>query len=174
MPQHHMVLPHYMGRSTELSFENKDLEQSHQKQTTEDLYSSLSPQEDIPLLMPQEAGGHPDSDMGTNSLSMNHNFFNKPVEIQRSVMDSLQTHNVEPLTRYEETNGLLDEFGFLDEFGARESTIVTPAYMKTSDDWLETEHESKHLVAINEVQEIGPLTSSNCQVSYDLSQILYE
>lgn len=163
-----MVLPHYMGKSTELSFENKDTEQDHQKQITEDFFSSISPQEDIPLLMPQEVGGLPDSNMETNSLSMNDNFLNKPMEIQRSVVDSFQAYDVEPLTQYEQTNGLLDEFGFLDEFGAfghpREDPIDTPAYVKTSYDWLETEHESNHVVSINEVKEIGPLTTGNCQV----------
>lgn len=162
MPQHHMVLPHYMGRSTELSFENKDSEQDHQKQTTVDFYSSLSPQQDIPLLLPQEAGGLPDLNIETSSPSMNHHFLNKPVEIQRSLMDSL--------TQYAETYGSLDEFGFLDEFGdlghPREAAIDAPAYMKTSDDWLETEPESNHVVAVNDVKEIGPITTSNCQVSY--------
>ncbi|XP_022156371.1 phospholipase D zeta 2-like isoform X2 [Momordica charantia] len=166
MPQHHMVLPHYMGRSTELSFENKDSEQDHQKQTTVDFYSSLSPQQDIPLLLPQEAGGLPDLNIETSSPSMNHHFLNKPVEIQRRLMDSL--------TQYAETYGSLDEFGFLDEFGdlghPREAAIDAPAYMKTSDDWLETEPESNHVVAVNDVKEIGPITTSNCQVIRSVSQ----
>lgn len=177
MPQHDMVLPHYMGRSTELSLKNNDSEQDHQRQTTDDFFSSLSPQEDIPLLMPPEIGGLPDSNVQTNSLCMNHNFFNQPMEIRSSVMDSFQAYNVEPLTQFEQTNGLLDEFGFLDEFGSfghlREATIDTPPYMKTSNDWLETEHESNHVVAINEAKEIGPLTTINCQVSC-LSMILFE
>ncbi|TYJ96493.1 phospholipase D zeta 2-like [Cucumis melo var. makuwa] len=173
MPQHDMVLPHYMGKRTELSFKNTDSEQDHQKQTTDDLFSSLSPQDDIPLLMPQEAGGLPDSNEQTNNLSMQHNSFNQPMEIGKSVTGSFQAYNAEPLTQIEQTNGLLDDFGFLDEFGAfghlREPTFDTPPYMKNSNDWLETECESNH-VAINEVSEIGPLTSSNCQVIRSVSQ----
>ena len=91
------------------------------------------------------------------------------MEIGKSVTGSFQAYNAEPLTQIEQTNGLLDDFGFLDEFGAfghlREPTFDTPPYMKNSNDWLETECESNH-VAINEVSEIGPLTSSNCQVSH--------
>lgn len=171
MPQHDMVLPHYMGRSTELSFKSKGSEQDHQKQNTEDFFFSSSPQEDIPLLMPQEVGGLPDSNMER------HSQMNKQMEIQSSAMDSFQAYNVESLTQYEQANGLFDEFGFLDEFGdfglSREATTAdTPPYMKTSDDWLETEHESNHVVAVNEVKEIGPLTTTNCQVTYT-SHILY-
>ncbi|KGN60969.1 phospholipase D zeta 2 [Cucumis sativus] len=172
MPQHDMVLPHYMGKRTELSFKNTDSEQDHQKQTTDDHFSSLSPQDDIPLLMPQETGGLPDSNEQTNNLS-NHNSFNQPMEIGRSGTGSFQAYNAEPWTQFEQTNGLLDEFGFLDEFGAfghlREATFDTPPYMKNSNDWLETERKSNH-VAINEVNEIGPLTSSNCQVIRSVSQ----
>ncbi|KAG6599213.1 Phospholipase D zeta 2, partial [Cucurbita argyrosperma subsp. sororia] len=46
----------------------------------------------------------------------------------------------------------------------------TPPYMKTSDDWLETVHESNHVVAVNEVKEIGPLTTTNCQWSAGTSK----
>ncbi|KAG7030138.1 Phospholipase D zeta 1, partial [Cucurbita argyrosperma subsp. argyrosperma] len=168
MPQHDMVLPHYMGRSTELSVKNKGSEQDHQKQNTEDFFFSSSPQEDIPLLMPQDVGGLPDSNIQRNSQ------MNKQMEIQSSAMDSFQAYNVESSTQYEQANGLFDEFGFLDEFGdfglSRAATTDTPPYMKTSDDWLETVHESNHVVAVNEVKEIGPLTTTNCQVIRSVSQ----
>lgn len=56
MPQQHMVIPHYMGRSEDIEAEIKEVEDSHMGITRQDSFSrSSSP--DIPLLLPQEADG---------------------------------------------------------------------------------------------------------------------
>ncbi|KAI3939506.1 hypothetical protein MKW92_032301, partial [Papaver armeniacum] len=56
MPQQHMVIPHYMGRSEEIEAEIKEVEESHMGIDRQDSFSrSSSP--DIPLLLPQEADG---------------------------------------------------------------------------------------------------------------------
>lgn len=55
MPQHHMVLPHYMGRSREIEVESKTTELQWKDLNGQDAFPSGSPPEDIPLLLPQEA-----------------------------------------------------------------------------------------------------------------------
>ncbi|KAI4349929.1 hypothetical protein L6164_010470 [Bauhinia variegata] len=60
MPHHHMVLPHYLGRSKEIDINRKKREEQEQENNKEisrhDSFSSESPLQDIPLLLPQEAG----------------------------------------------------------------------------------------------------------------------
>nr|XP_009790304.1 PREDICTED: phospholipase D p1-like isoform X2 [Nicotiana sylvestris] len=63
MPQHHMVLPHYMGRSREVEAETKTAELKPEDLNGQDPFPSGSPPEDIPLLLPQEA----DCDKGASS-----------------------------------------------------------------------------------------------------------
>ncbi|KAK4378885.1 hypothetical protein RND71_000747 [Anisodus tanguticus] len=55
MPQHHMVLPHYMGRNREVEIESKTAEPNSKDLNGQDPFPSGSPPEDIPLLLPQEA-----------------------------------------------------------------------------------------------------------------------
>ncbi|XP_031103467.1 phospholipase D zeta 1-like isoform X1 [Ipomoea triloba] len=57
MPKHHMVIPHYLGRSQEVDIESKNAEVDAKDLNGQDLFASGSPPEDIPLLLPQEASG---------------------------------------------------------------------------------------------------------------------
>jgi len=57
MPHHHMVIPHYMGRSREIDIEEKKDEDTRKEIVRQDSFSSESPMQDIPLLLPQEADG---------------------------------------------------------------------------------------------------------------------
>lgn len=63
MPQHHMVLPHYMGRSRQVEAETKTAELKPEDLNGQDPFPSGSPPEDLPLLLPQEA----DCDNGASS-----------------------------------------------------------------------------------------------------------
>lgn len=57
MPQQHMVIPHYMGRSSEIDIRNKATPLNENYFGRQDSFSSQSPLEDVPLLLPQEANG---------------------------------------------------------------------------------------------------------------------
>lgn len=57
MPKHHMVIPHYLGRSQEVDIEIKNAEVNAKDLNGQELSASGSPPEDIPLLLPQEANG---------------------------------------------------------------------------------------------------------------------
>ncbi|CAN1197965.1 Phospholipase D zeta 2 [Linum perenne] len=58
MPHHHMVLPHYLGRSNDIEIDINHFEDEKQKcLDRQDSFSSLSVSQfdDVPLLLPQEA-----------------------------------------------------------------------------------------------------------------------
>ncbi|CAN1354944.1 Phospholipase D zeta 2 [Linum perenne] len=58
MPHHHMVLPHYLGRSNDIEIDINHFEDEKPKcLDRQDSFSSLSvsPFDDVPLLLPQEA-----------------------------------------------------------------------------------------------------------------------
>lgn len=55
MPRHYMVLPHYMGRSSEINIKSTNAEENHQGRSRHISFSSESPLDAIPLLLPQEA-----------------------------------------------------------------------------------------------------------------------
>ncbi|XP_060966950.1 phospholipase D zeta 1 [Cannabis sativa] len=66
MPHHHMVIPHYMGKSREIDIENKTAEDKRNDFAQHNSFSSLSALQDIPLLLPQESDGLLDSHNDNN------------------------------------------------------------------------------------------------------------
>ncbi|KAM6578704.1 hypothetical protein CsatB_030541 [Cannabis sativa] len=66
MPHHHMVIPHYMGKSREIDIENKTAEDKRNDFAQHNSFSSLSALQDIPLLLPQESDGLLDSHNDSN------------------------------------------------------------------------------------------------------------
>ncbi|XP_044479932.1 phospholipase D zeta 1-like isoform X2 [Mangifera indica] len=55
MPQHHMVIPHYMGRSRDVEIQRNDGEDNPEGMKEQDSFSSRSSFQDIPLLLPQDS-----------------------------------------------------------------------------------------------------------------------
>ncbi|GFZ13972.1 phospholipase D P1 [Actinidia rufa] len=56
MPQHHMVIPHYMSESREMDVQI-NVGNDHKDIKRQDSFSSRSSYQDVPLLIPQEAEG---------------------------------------------------------------------------------------------------------------------
>ncbi|KAL7252141.1 hypothetical protein ACSBR1_013899 [Camellia fascicularis] len=56
MPQHHMVIPHYMGGSEEMEVQTH-VGNDHKDIRMQDSFSSWSSFQDVPLLLPREADG---------------------------------------------------------------------------------------------------------------------
>nr|GMD05809.1 phospholipase D zeta 1-like isoform X1 [Ipomoea batatas] len=90
MPQHHMVIPHYMGRSREVDVENKNAEVIENY----DSFPSESPPEDVPLLLPPEASDMEASNIDNklNGLAQIHGSFDQPTVADRpeQTMTNLQ------------------------------------------------------------------------------------
>lgn len=151
MPHHHMVLPHYMGRSREIDIEKKNKE-DNQNGTIRENFSSPSPLQDIPLLLPQEADGldAPILDQKLSAMRLNQNLLNQP------------------------TNGLVSDpqtKGFMDDLHSRdlksESNLntVTQSGSTTPNEWSESSDNGDHAVAADDYGQIGPRTACEIQVS---------
>ncbi|VFR01732.1 unnamed protein product [Cuscuta campestris] len=72
MPQHHMVIPHYLGRSQEIDVEIKNAHASAEDLYRLGVFRSESPPESIPLLLPQEANSRQASNLNNTQYDVIH------------------------------------------------------------------------------------------------------
>ncbi|PSS03047.1 Phospholipase D zeta 1 like [Actinidia chinensis var. chinensis] len=168
MPQHHMVLPHYMGRSTE-----RDIESNAKVQkdiNIQDTFSSRTPLEEIPLLMPREAGELHNLDNKLNGLDKNQHHLDQPRRVGQGLSFSLRKSKVEPLIPDMQLNGFVDDLDFVDLQGEMSVNAVTQADMKISDEWWETQEQGDQDVSAHETAQVGPRTPCRCQVIRSVSQ----
>ncbi|KAJ8752473.1 hypothetical protein K2173_004761 [Erythroxylum novogranatense] len=153
MPHHHMVLPHYLGRSREIDIE-KD-EENKQGISRQDSFSSLSPMQDIPLLLPHEADTLVAYSV-YNKLTDN-NLLNQPTGFPgRFSFVSPKLHILVPSTPAKDSN---DELHSVD----------IPSNMQ-SDDWSEASEKDDHAGFAEEYGQVGPRVSCHCQVIRSVSQ----
>lgn len=145
MPHHHMVLPHYMGRSKEIDVDEKKDKDESREIDRQDSFSSKSPmQDDIPLLLPQEADGIVTSNGDHTNLSENSPLLFKKLEHENLVSDS-------------QMKGFEDEVDTLN-LGAQFVVDVL-------EDWWETPEGTNDDTTL-EYGQVGPRTTCHCQVSY--------
>lgn len=145
MPQHHMVIPHYMGRSREIDIENKRIEENQDGIHRENSFSSLTPLQDIPLLLPQEADGVDAPSVDQKLSSMNP--------------------RVEALDPDTQMNGLIDDLYSMDLESGTNINLVAQSGLTTSNEWSESSEEGDHAVAADDCGQTGPRTACKCQVS---------
>jgi phospholipase D1/2 len=135
-----------MGRSKEIDIDNKKDEDDKKEIERQDSFSSQSPLQDIPLLLPQEADGAvTSSDDDRNSSE------SSPLLSQN--LDS------ETLVSVNQKKGLQDEavaFNLED----KDKCIVDAV-----DDWWETPEGTNEATSL-EYGQVGPRTTCHCQVSY--------
>lgn len=144
MPHHHMVIPHYMGKSKEMDIDGKKDEDNRKKIDRQDSFSSQSPMQDIPLLLPQEAGGEV-----TSSGDHINSSENSPLSSQNLERETLVSDN--------------QKKGFQDEdipFNLGAQYVVDAL-----DDWWETSEGTNDTTTL-EYGQVGPRTTCHCQVSY--------
>ncbi|QCE07301.1 phospholipase D [Vigna unguiculata] len=144
MPHHHMVLPHYMGRSREIDIEEKKDEEERKEIVKQDSFSSESPVQDIPLLLPQEADGIVTSNGDHTNFS----------QISPSKED-------ETLVSDTQTKGFQDEVVPL--------LLGAQSFADVLDDWWEAP-EGTNDDTILEYGQVGPRTTCHCQVIRSVSQ----
>lgn len=166
MPHHCMVLPHYMGRSREIDIKHENSEENQKGISRQESFSSLSPLEDIPLLLPQEADGLAASNVGSklNGLHMNHSLLDQPTGVIGNFSSTFQDPEVEASVADTQIKGFVNDLDSLDLQSEIDSNAVPECGMKTSDEWWETPKEGNHAVAGNDC--IGPRTACRVQVSY--------
>ncbi|BBH06514.1 phospholipase D P1 [Prunus dulcis] len=148
MPQHHMVIPHYMGRSREIDVEKKNKEET---------LNSFSPSQDIPLLLPQEADGlnAPIVDKKPSALDLNHNLLDQPTDDLYADM---------------QMEGFVDDLHSMDLKSETNLNMVAQSGLTTSNEGLESPEEHDHAVAADDYGQIGPRTACHCQVVRSVSQ----
>ncbi|XP_022870656.1 phospholipase D zeta 1-like isoform X2 [Olea europaea var. sylvestris] len=147
MPHHHMVLPHYMGRSKEVDIDHKNSEVCHKDIGWKDSFSSESPPEDVPLLLPPEANG-PETSVMEHKL----NFLN-----------SNECHETTLYGHFE---------GDHDWVNTQSESILeaTASELQVKDYWCETLEQGSKYALSNELAQVGPCTSCRCQVVRSVSQ----
>lgn len=155
MPHHHMVLPHYMGRSREIDMEDKNSENQNDL-TRQNSFSSQSPSQDIPLLLPQEADGLavPDLDQKLNSQHTDLN----------NLLDQPNESKVEALVPDEQMEGFMDDLDSKDQRKIN-LNMVDESGMPISDEWWENQEESNHNITVDDCGQVGPRTACHCQVT---------
>ncbi|XP_062081905.1 phospholipase D zeta 1-like [Humulus lupulus] len=165
MPHHHMVIPHYMGISREIDVESKRAEENQNDFGRQNSFCSLSPLQDIPLLLPQEHDGlldsHLEQTLLVNGLHENHNIMYQPKGTCEDYLFSDKNQEVEALVPEMDIHSEM----FLDmEEEAQHKTT-------NSDEWWENLEETNPRPSANDDSgEVGPRTACRCQVIRSVSQ----
>ncbi|XAR49167.1 Phospholipase D [Bertholletia excelsa] len=173
IPQHHMVLPHYMGRSREISIDsNAEIKQTDVGR--QDSFSSRSPLEDIPLLLPPEADGldicNIDNTLKSLEKPQNENHFDHPSGICQNLLSAIEKSKVEPLIPDTQQKDFMDNLNFLDLQSETGIDLVARSRSQTSDEWWETQEQGLQDVSADETAQVGPQTPCQCQVIRSVSQ----
>ena len=151
MPQHHMVIPHYMGSDGEEVEDVNGVEDQSLKR--QDSFSSRASSQDIPLLLPQEEGQEEVSKLNEVDESHDHQ-----MKLIRNVPFSFRKAKIKPLVSDMPMKAFVDDFDVVD--GA------THVGMKSLDkEWWETQERSSLVVPSIESGQVGPCVSCRCQVS---------
>ncbi|XP_057962752.1 phospholipase D zeta 1-like isoform X2 [Malania oleifera] len=165
MPQHHMVIPHYMGRSRAMDIPRNSLEEHPKRINRQDSFFSQSPSQDIPLLLPQEDDGleAATGDQKSNGLNVYHNFLHQTSRVDQNFLFSLNKAKVEPLASDTQMCGFVDDLGLNDPQLAKSN-------IRISDEWWKLEGNDYQLSSIDETGQVGPRTPCRCQVIRSVSQ----
>ncbi|KAJ1385581.1 Pleckstrin-like proteiny domain [Sesbania bispinosa] len=148
LPHHHMVLPHYMGRSKEIDIDGKQDEDDRKEIDRQDSFSSQSPVQDIPLLLPQEAG-----ELVTSSGDHTNASENSPLLSQNPEHKTLVSVNRKK--------------GFQDQ--VLTFNLGAESVVNVLDDWWETPEGTNDATTL-EYGQVGPRTTCHCQVIRSVSQ----
>lgn len=166
MPQHHMVIPHYMWGSREVDIQS-EARNNHKDMKRVDSFSSWSSNQDLPLLIPQEGDG-PDSsdeDLKLNGLERIHDVSNYSNRKSRSPF-SFRKPKIETLLTDLQMKGFADnrDHSSSDLQGLLSSDVFIPPSTKVPNkEWWEPQ-ELGELVSADEARQVGPRVSCRCQV----------
>lgn len=166
MPQHHMVIPHYLGRSREMQIESKNTD-SYRVIKRQGSFSSSSLDQDIPLLLPRESGGldTPDGDPKLNGLSSVKHHLDKPSRVSSSLPFSFRKTKIEAGGPDTPMKGFVDD---LDSIHYHEKmSLDRLAHLdlqNTDSEWWETQERGDQRGFEDESGQAGPRASCRCQV----------
>lgn len=171
IPHHHMVLPHYMGRSREIGIENKSTEENQKDLTRRDSFSSQSPSEDIPLLLPQESDKlvAPNVDDKSNGLNTNHNILDRTSGFYGSCTIPSNEYKTEALAPNSKIRGTIDGLDAVDLQREMNSNSVREFGLDKREEWWEKTEEN-HDIYSSKCGQVGPRLACRCQIIRSVSQ----
>ncbi|XP_043723030.1 phospholipase D zeta 1-like [Telopea speciosissima] len=170
MPQHHMVIPHYMGRTKKIETESMTVEDKSKGIRRQDSFSSRSSLQDIPLLLPQEsdaANGNPK----LNGLDMTQSLLDQSSRVSQSLTFSLWKSKVEPSVPEMQMKGFVDDLDFMDL--QRKTTVDVVAQsdvLKMDKEWWETQERGDQVASADEAGQVGPRVTCCCQIIRSVGQ----
>ncbi|XP_042054133.1 phospholipase D zeta 1-like [Salvia splendens] len=144
IPQNQMVLPHYMGYGSDTGINRKISEP--EGLSRKNSFSSETPPDDIPLLLPHEANGPESSVMDFNSSKYTPN-----EKIGHSRSRSLSYQDM--------------RFSFNDNYDTANMKNATSVETTSESDLLRSQVKSA-----NDVTQVGPRSLCRCQVVRSVSQ----
>lgn len=165
MPQHHMVIPHYMGMCREMDVEKKNVEKKYKIKQL-DSFSSRSSFQDIPLLLPQDPDGLESSNEESklNGFDSSVSLLEQPTRVSRSISFSFRKSKTEPVPDMP-MKGFVDDLDTLDLKGKMSSDVMAQPGMRTSDrEWWETQERGNQVLSVDETGQVGPCIPCRCQV----------
>ncbi|KEH37186.1 phospholipase D zeta 1 isoform X2 [Medicago truncatula] len=171
MPQHHMVIPHYLG-SSEIPIETKNTVNDRGFKR-EDSFSSSSQDQDIPLLLPQEPGGldSPTADRKPNGLSSFLHHADKSRRISSGLPFSFRRTKVAAVGPDTPMKGFVDDLDSEQYHEKMPHDRVAHADSQNTDlEWWDTQERADQGGFADESGQIGPRASCRCQVIRSVSQ----
>ncbi|XP_068327916.1 phospholipase D zeta 1-like isoform X2 [Pyrus communis] len=170
MPQHHMVIPHYMGRSQEMEIESKNAN-NHKEHKRTDSLSSISSCQDIPLLIPQEADGLdcPNEDTKLDVTDSPHGLLDQPSWVSNNLAFPFRKLKIAPVGPDMPMRDFVDDLDSLARHGKMASDGVAQPGMKDPE-WWETQERGNKGGFTDESGQVGPCCSCRCQVIRSVSQ----
>ncbi|KAL7080895.1 hypothetical protein ACP275_14G006500 [Erythranthe tilingii] len=170
LPQHHMVIPHYMGKNKEIeSGENSDYG-NHKDVRRNDSFSSLSSFQDVPLLIPQEADG-PDAvkiEPKLNGFNPLHDLHGQTSRLSRNPF-FFGKSKIEPLIPDMPMRGFVDDHDTLD-LQSEMSHMKQTGLEVSEKEWWEIQERGDQVVSADEIGQVGPRVSCCCQIIRSVSQ----
>ncbi|KAL0376406.1 UNVERIFIED_CONTAM: Phospholipase D zeta 1 [Sesamum calycinum] len=168
LPQHHMVIPHYLGMNKEIEFGHMN-NGSHTDIKRNDSFSSRASSQDIPLLMPQEAGGLDDVEGGTKLNGSNT--LHDDDHPSRRYRNPFYFHKsrIEPLVPEMPLRDFADDLGTSDHQSEFSSNVMQLGMQFSEKDWWETQERGNQVLTADETGQVGPRVSCSCQNQFFIS-----
>ncbi|KAK8961233.1 Phospholipase D p1 [Platanthera guangdongensis] len=168
MPHHHMVIPHYMGQSTEVH-DDKPQDISHRVKRQES-FSSRSSYQDIPLLLPHEPDGL-DKVSGNPNAEINQNLTEQRSKANHSSAFTFRKAKVEHPVPDMQMKDFVDDTDSCQTLrDGHYNGIAQPVFPSIDKEWWEAQERGDLVVSTGEVGQVGPRTPCRCQVIRSVGQ----
>lgn len=166
MPQHHMVIPHYMGKGREINVQSSEQDVSHKDTKKLGSLSSRSSCQDIPLLLPQEPDGLAvPNGSANNELDNTCDLLDHPNRTSQNQPFSFRKTKVEHPVQDMQMKGFVDDIDSHQSQRDRHFNVIAEPLTQNMDEWWETQERGSQVVSTDEARQVGPRTQCRCQVS---------